>query len=237
MEIEKIETNLKRNLWLHSSHVKFSAKNKNIENQVIRINSELVFQEILGFGGALTESSCYLLSTIEKDIANKILEEYFSSQKLHYNFCRVSIGSSDFSLNSYSYSYENDLSDFTIQHDMKYVIPIIKLAQKLNRNLQLLSSPWSPPAFMKDNFSLVGGGKLLPKYKKLWAEYLVKYALSYKAQNIPIHYMTIQNEPNAKQIWESCNYSAQEEADLLKNYLFPAFRKKGLNTRIFDMGS
>lgn len=231
MKIEKIETNLKRNLWLHSSHVNFSIKNKKIENQIIRINSEFAFQEILGFGGALTESSCYLLSTMEKDMAHKILEEYFSSEKLSYNFCRISIGSCDFSLNSYSYSYENDLSDFSIQRDMKYVIPIIKTAQKLNKNLQILSSPWSPPAFMKDNHSLYGGGKLLLKYKKLWTEYLVNYVLSYKRQGIPIDYMSIQNEPNAKQIWESCNYSSLEEADLLKNYLYPTFRKKGLNTQ------
>lgn len=114
---------------------------------------------------------------------------------------------------------------------MKYVIPTIKAAQKLNRDLQILSSPWSPPAFMKDNHSLVGGGKLLPQYKKLWVKYLVNYVHGYQHQGIPIHYMTIQNEPNAKQIWESCLYSSSEEADLLKNYLYPIFRKNGLNTQ------
>lgn len=76
-------------------------------------------------------------------------------------------------------------------------------------------------------------GKLLSQYKKLWAEYLVKYVLSYQEQGIPIHYMTIQNEPNAKQIWESCIYSSAEEADLLKNYLYPTFKNHGLNTEFF----
>ena len=183
------------------------------------------------FGGALTESCCYILSTINKNLSDKILEEYFSKNKLNYNFCRISIGSCDFSLKSYSYSYKNDLSDFTISHDRKYIIPVIKSAQKLNKNLQIVSSPWSPPAFMKDNHSLIGGGKLLSQYKKLWVEYLSKYVLSYKSQGIPIHYMTIQNEPNARQIWESCLYSASEEADLLRNYLYPTFRKKGFNTQ------
>lgn len=84
---------------------------------------------------------------------------------------------------------------------------------------------------MKNNHSLVNGGKLLPNYKKLWSEYLVKYVFSYKTHGIPINYMTIQNEPNAKQIWESCIYSASEEADLLKNYLYPTFKKYGLNTK------
>lgn len=233
MEIEKIETNLKRNLRLHSSKMKLIQHNKGIESQVIKVIPEITFQEILGFGGALTESSCYVLSTIGKDISEQILDEYFSKDKLNYQFARLSIGSCDFSLNSYSYSHENDLSDFNISRDLKYVIPIIKSAQKRNKNLQIISSPWSPPKFMKDNHSLIMGGKLLPKYKKLWAKYLVKYVLSYKEQGISIPYMTIQNEPNAKQIWESCLYSANEEADLLKNYLYPIFKENGLNTKFF----
>lgn len=231
MEIEKIETNLKRNLYLHSSSMKFSSQAKNTENQVIRINPEFAFQTILGFGGALTESSCYVLSKIEKNIASQILEEYFAKDKLNYQFCRLSIASCDFSLDSYSYSHKNDLSDFTVNRDLKYVIPIIKSAQNVNRDLLFLSSPWSPPAFMKDNHRLFGGGKLLPQYRKLWADYLVKYVLSYQSYGIPISYMTIQNEPNAKQIWESCLYSSAEEADLLKNYLYPTFKRNGLNTQ------
>ncbi len=230
MEIEKIETNLKNNLRLHSSSVKFISNAGKIENQVIRIQPEIAFQEILGFGGALTESSCYILNTIDKNLSNQILDEYFSKNNLNYQFARVSIGSCDFSLKSYSYSYKNDLSDFSIAQDLKYVIPIIKSAQKRNTSLKIISSPWSPPAFMKDNHRLSGGGKLLSQYRKLWAEYLVKYVHSYQSKGIPISYMTIQNEPEAKQIWESCLYSPSEEANLLKNYLSPTFQKNSLDT-------
>lgn len=231
MKIKKIETNLKRNLYLHESQMKFSSPSENIESQVIRINPEFTFQRILGFGGALTESSCYVLSKIDQNIANQILDEYFAKDKLNYQFCRLSIASCDFSLDSYSYSHKNDLSDFSINRDLKYVIPTIKLAQNVNKAIQFLSSPWSPPAFMKDHHRLSGGGKLLPQYRKLWADYLVKYVLSYQSYGIPISYMTIQNEPNAKQIWESCLYSSDEEADLLKNYLYPTFKRNGLNTQ------
>ena len=123
------------------------------------------------------------------------------------------------------------MSDFSIHHDIIYIIPIIKSAQRQNGNLKFLASTWSPPAFMKDNQSLMGGGKLLSQYRKLWAEYLVKYVRSYQEQGIPISYMTIQNEPNAKQIWESCLYSSKEEADLLRNYLSPTFKINGLPTQ------
>ena len=229
MEIEKIETNLKRNLLLHSSYVKFSP-NKREENQVIQINPEITFQTILGFGGAFTESSCYVLNSLDKKVSDNILDDYFLEENLNYQFGRISIGSCDFSLDSYSYCYKNDLSDFSIKRDMKYVIPVIKSAQKRNKNLQFVASPWSPPKFMKSNNSLILGGKLLTQYKSLWVEYLVKYVHSYHKQGIPISYMTIQNEPNAKQTWESCLYSSSEEADLLKNYLFPIFKKNHLTT-------
>lgn len=230
MEIKKIETNLKRNLLLHSSSVKFSSS-KRTENQVIRIDPSFTFQEFLGFGGALTESSCYVLSKLEKDLANQILDEYFAKENLNYQFARISIGSCDFSLDSYSYASKKDLSDFSINRDLQYVIPMIQSAQKRNKNLKILASPWSPPAFMKDNHHLFGGGKLLPSYKKLWAQYLVKFVQSYESEGIPISYMTLQNEPNAKQIWESCLYTSAEEADLLKNYLFPIFQKNGIQTQ------
>lgn len=74
---------------------------------------------------------------------------------------------------------------------------------------------------------------MLPKYKKLWAKYLVNYVRSYEKHDIFIDYMTIQNEPNAKQIWESCLYSASEEAELLKDFIYPIFKKNSLNTKFF----
>lgn len=154
MKFKKIETNLKRNLFLNSSYVDFSSKPKTIENEVIRVNPEFTFQEFLGFGGALTESSCYILSKLENSVANEILDEYFSKNNLNYQFARISIGSCDFSLKSYSYAYKNDLSDFSINHDLQCIIPIIKSAKEKNNTLKIIASPWSPPAFMKDNNNL-----------------------------------------------------------------------------------
>lgn len=180
----------------------------------------------------LLGSTCYNLSTCSKEVCDSILEEYFSYNKMNYNICRLSIGSSDFSLNSYSYSRKNDLSDFSISEDMKYVIPIIKRTQNRNRNLKFLASPWSPPAFMKNNKNLADGGKLLSKFKKTYANYLVKFIKAYQKENINIDYMTIQNEPNAIQTWESCLYSPSEELDLLTNFIYPEFKRNNINTKL-----
>lgn len=177
----------------------------------------------------LLGSSCYNLSKSTDKVKEKILNEYFID---NYNICRVSIGSSDFSLKSYSYSSKNDLSDFSISKDMEYVVPILKEAKKRNKNLKILASCWSPPSFMKNNNKLILGGELLPEFYKTYAEYLVKFIKAYKKENINIDYITVQNEPNAKQIWESCIYSASQELDLIQNYVYPEFKKNGIKTKI-----
>ena len=151
---------------------------------------------------------------------------------MNYNFCRLSIGSSDFSLKSYSYSNTSDLSDFSIFEDTKYIIPIIKEAQKRNNNLKFLASCWTPPAFMKNNKSLTSGGHLLPEHRKTYAKYLVKFIKEYQKHGINIDYLTIQNEPNAKQIWESCLYSSDQELDFIKNFLYPELKVNGIKTNI-----
>ena len=109
---------------------------------------------------------------------------------------------------------------------------MIKDALSLNPNLKFLASPWSPPRFMKNTKLLLLGGKLLNKYKQTYADYLAKYINAYKELGINIDYMTIQNEPNAVQLWESCTYSAEEETDFLINYLYPTFKSQNIHTKI-----
>ena len=233
MTITKIETNYKRNLFFHKTeYVKTKPYSSKLENQIINIYPEITYQSIIGFGGAFTEATGYAVKLLSDDLQNHIIEDYFSETGLGYSFCRLPIGSSDFSEGSYSYSNKPDLSDFTIERDYKYIIPTVKSALNINPNIKFLASPWSPPKFMKSNKTMILGGKLLDKYKTIWAEYLIKYITSYQKENININYMTIQNEPNALQIWESCLYSPEEETDLAINYIFPAFLKNNINTKI-----
>lgn len=232
MIIDKIETNINRNLFWHkTNNIGVCQLNRLNIDKFITIDDSICFQDFLGFGGAFTESTGYVLSTVNKEIYNKILDDYFTENGLNYNFGRLPIGSCDFSLKSYSYSYKKDLSDFSIEIDKKYIIPTVKSALLRNNNIKFISSPWSPPAFMKSNKMLILGGKLKEKYMPIWADYLVKYIYSYKKEGINIDYMTIQNEPEATQLWESCKYSAKEEANLLMNYLYPTFKQNNVNTK------
>ena len=103
MEILKLETNFKRNLFWKVSKTKFNGKLKNQERELINLYPDLKFQEIIGFGGALTEASGYCLTKVKPEIEEAILQDYFSENGLNYSFCRTHIGSCDFSLSSYSY--------------------------------------------------------------------------------------------------------------------------------------
>jgi glucosylceramidase len=93
----------------------------------------------------------------------------------------------------------------------------------------LYVSPWSPPAWMKDNNDVLHGGKLLPQYQEAWANFYVKYIKELEKRGIPVWGLTVQNEPLAVQTWESCVFTAEEERDFIKNYLGPTLQKNGMS--------
>ena len=104
-------------------------------------------------------------------------------------------------------------------------------------SIELLASPWSPPAFMKDNNSMIQGGKLLPEFYQPWANYYVKFIEEYRKEGLTMWGITVQNEPAAVQRWDSCVYTAEEERDFVKNYLGPTMKNssaKDVNILIWD---
>ena len=175
MEIKKIETNYKRKLFFYESKVNSKKYSEKYENQIINIYPEITYQSIIGFGGAFTESTGFALKSLPIEKQVNLLNEYFSKSGLNYSIGRLPIGSSDFSLKSYSYSNKADLSDFSIEKDKEYIISTVKSALKINPNLKFLASIWSPPKFMKSNKMLVLGGKLLKEHKQTLADYYCKY--------------------------------------------------------------
>ncbi|MCX7820667.1 MAG: hypothetical protein N2258_03225 [Brevinematales bacterium] len=190
---------------------------------------DVEYQEILGFGGAITEASGYTFSKLLRDNQELIINKYFKEND--YNFVRIHIGSSDFSLGNYSHIKENDenLTTFSIERDKMYIIPMLKQAIKIKPTLKIIASPWSPPAFMKNNNDRNNGGKLLKKYYSLWANYIVKFIKEYEKENIKIWGLTIQNEPMAKQTWDSCEFNAEEEREFLTDFLYPLLEKEKLS--------
>lgn len=221
---------------LHETTITTS-KNKTND---LTVDSSKTYQEMIGFGGAFTESSAYNLLRINKDQREQAIKAYFDPvEGLGYSIGRVSIHGCDFSLNSYTYIEEGDkeLKTFDISRDKKAVIPLIKDAEKYAGPIEILASPWSPPAFMKTNNSMIQGGKLLPEFMQSWANYYVKFIEEYRKEGVKIWGITVQNEPAAIQRWDSCEYTAEEERDFVKNYLGPTMANssaKDVNILIWD---
>ncbi|MDA3890840.1 MAG: glycoside hydrolase family 30 protein [Salinivirgaceae bacterium] len=196
----------------------------------IFVDDDITFQTIHGFGGAFTDAAAITFAKLPTEVQNQFLTECFDPIEGHgYNLCRTTIHSCDYSDSMYTYAEvegDIDLEHFTIKHDMKYRIPMIKSAMEASKgNLRFFASPWSPPAWMKTNNEMKHGGKLKLEYQQTWANYFVKYVQEYKKLGIPMWGITVQNEALANQIWESCIYTAKEEKDFVRDYLGPTLHK------------
>ena len=205
------------------------------KEECVFVDPSKTFQTLLGIGGALTDASAETFYKLPAGKQQEILRAYFDPQAgLGYTLGRTSIHSCDFSSESYTYVRDGDkeLDSFNIAHDLKFRIPFIKAAMaKAGPGFTLFASPWSPPGWMKDNGSMLHGGKLKPEYYESWARYYGKFIQAYEKEGVPIWGVTVQNEPLASQTWESCIYTGEEERDFIKNYLGPALWKDGLKDK------
>lgn len=201
----------------------------------IFVDPAKTFQTVIGIGGALTDASAETFYKLPADKQQEILRAYFDPQEgIGYTLGRTHIHSCDFSSESYTYVTNGDakLDSFDISHDLKNRIPFIKAAMaEADHHFTLFVSPWSPPAWMKDNNDMLHGGKLKPEFYDSWARYFGKFIEAYEQAGVPIWGLTVQNEPLATQTWESCIYTADEERDFVKNHLGPTLWKAALKSK------
>lgn len=203
------------------------------QTSLVFIDTDARFQQLVGFGGAFTEAASTTLDKIPAELREEVLNAYFSPKTGHgYTLCRTHINSCDFSTGNYAYTETDgdvELQHFSIGRDRQSLIPMMRDAMSISGGkLRLFASPWSPPAWMKTNGQMNQGGKLRPEYRDAWARYYVRYIREYAQEGIPIWGLTVQNEPEATQTWDSCLYTAEEERDFVKDFLGPALRKAGL---------
>jgi glucosylceramidase len=220
-------------LTMTDSALQFAELAQPKETQIcVFVDPGKTFQSYMGVGAALTDASAETFAKLPKAKQEELLQAYFDPQKgIGYTIARTNIHSCDFSSGSYTYVADGDkeLKTFSIDHDKQYRIPFIKQAMAAaGGKLTLYASPWSPPAWMKDNNDILHGGKLKPEFYQSWANYYTKFIKAYEKEGVPVWGITIQNEPMATQRWESCIYTAEEERDFLKNFLGPTMAKEGL---------
>lgn len=208
-------------------------------NPVIEVDSLQSFQSIDGFGYTLTGGSADLIYTMPAAERTALLRELFSTDNnaIGVSYLRVSIGASDLSAEVFSYDdlpagqTDPTLANFNLSKDTVNLIPLLKEIVAINPNIKILGSPWSPPVWMKDNTSSVGGS-LLPAYYGTYASYFVKYIQAMQAKGIRIDAITIQNEPLHDGNNPSMKMTSAQQAAFIKNNLGPAFQTAGLSTKI-----
>jgi len=219
-----------------TDELQFKELGQPLETQIcVFVNPDKTYQTFVGIGGAITDASAEVFAKLSPEKQQEFLNAYFSKDKgIGYTLVRTNMNSCDFSSGSYTYIQDGDteLKTFNIQPDKQFKIPLIKKAMStIGNKATFYISPWSPPAFMKDNKNMLFGGKLLPEYRQAWANYYVKYINALEKEGLPVWGLTIQNEPMAKQIWESCIFTAEEERDFLRDYLGPTLQKAGLGSK------
>ena len=203
----------------------------NPEMRLVKLYPDFAYQSIVGFGAALTEASGYVFSQMDGATQREFLDLCFGPEGNRYSLCRLSIQSCDFSLVPRSYMSKRDetLADFSIDDDWAYVLPLVKAAQSTNSDLDFIASPWSPPAWAKSNRSMKFGGHLKRNSYDIWAKMIARTIASYRAVGVSIGRITVQNETQARQTWESCLFTAEQEADFLTNHLKPTLAREGLS--------
>lgn len=202
------------------------------EMRVINVYPGVKGHRVDGFGGAITAAVGDVLERMTPEQAKEVIRAYFGPEGNGYRRIRTHIDSCDFS--PVQYCADDDPADdallhFSIEYDMEHIIPWIKEAYRAaGTALPVLLSPWSPPAYMKTNGNRTQGGHLKPEYYDRWARYLCKYIQAYREAGILVEALSIQNEPNAAQTWDSCMYTAEEERIFALQYLRPAMEAAGL---------
>ena len=233
MKITKIfETGKDSNLKLTEVSVEDRIQKDKRAICFIAINENEKHQIFKGFGGALTESAGYVLSKLPEDKQNKIVADFYDSEKgLGYTYGRTHMNSCDFSLENWACVPEKDetLKSFSMERTDKYITPLMKKAKEIcTDGLKVMITPWSPPAWMKDNNDMNNGGHLKREYWQLWADYFVKFIQELQNRGFDVNLLSVQNEAAAVQTWDSCIWSAEEEGEFATKYLGPTLEKAGL---------
>lgn len=201
----------------------------------ITIDTKTKYQEIDGFGAAMSESSGYVISNLEQSVRDALMADLFSKEGAGIDFIRIPMGASDFSLNNYTYNDSDvadlSLSKFTLERDLAYVIPRLKEAVALNPDLKLMGSPWSAPAWMKTSNKL-NGGALRGIYQTTYADYFVKFIEGYKNEGLNIYAISVQNEPlHETSDYPSMSMSLADQINFI-SVLGPKFEENMINTKI-----
>ena len=213
----------------------------NVGDNPLIVDETRTYQQVEGFGASFTDSAAYLLNQVATPAArSNAMHNLFTreGEGIGISFVRNPMGASDLSRFHYSYNdlppgqTDTNLTSFSIAHDQVDIIPLVQVALQLNPQLKIMASPWSPPGWMKDSGSMIGGS-LLPAMYKPFAAYFVRYIQAYQAEGIPIHYISLQNEPlYVPGDYPGMYMDAATQQTVLRDHILPALATNALSTQV-----
>jgi len=203
----------------------------------IRLEPGMRFQEHLGIGGAFTDAACYMFSQFAAPAREDLFHEMFHPFEMGLSVARICIGASDYSRSLYSYDEgapDPELAHFSIDHDRAYILPILTEARRINPELFLFASPWSPPGWMKPNGSMLGGC-MHPSSMPAYARYFVKFLQAYQEAGVAINAVSSQNEVDTEQDGRmpACAWPQEYEISFVSQHLGPALRRNRIDAKIW----
>ena len=217
------------------------SETSNMSPTTIKINPSVTYQEMDGFGAAITGSSCYNLLKMSSGDREEFLKKTFSNEEgMGYSYVRIAIGCSDFSLSEYTLCDTPGIENFSLQsEELDYVIPVLKEILAINPDLKILGSPWTPPRWMKVNnltdlqpYNSWTSGHLNPAYYEDYATYFVKWIQALAGFGIQVDAVSPQNEPLNRGNSASLFMGWDEQKEFVK-FLGPALEEAGLGTKLY----
>ncbi len=212
---------------------------------VMFIYPDIKFQVLSGIGGCFNEIGGEALAALDKGQQADLLNALFNVETgSAFTFCRAAIGASDFAFDAYSFADtpgDYDMKHFSLKRDKEYMLPFMQKAIKVNPDLRLFTSPWSPPAWMKESGYMDQGMKypdkngLIDDVKiyKAYALYFSKYVKAYAKEGVEVERILVQNEQDSRAKFPSCRLLIDQMTMFVKDYMRPQFEKDGIKTEIW----
>lgn len=240
LNITIYQSNDEEELFVKKDKAQLTPVTTGAAKHTVAIDEEQTFQEMDGFGASFTDSAAYLIhQVLETKQRSELMTRLFNpNEGIGLSVLRQPMGASDYARDFYSYNdmpegqTDVELEQFSIAHDEEDIIPLLKEALRLNPDVKLMGSPWSPPGWMKTSGSMIGG-ELKPEYYSVYANYFVRYIQGCEAHGLPIYAITPQNEA----LYSPGHYPGmimlpEAQSDFIKNHLKPQFVKNGIDTKI-----
>jgi glucosylceramidase len=205
-------------------------KSPGTDANTISIDPSREYQSVLGFGAAFTDAACFTLNRLDAASRKQLFQTLFDPSHLGLSVSRICIGASDYARTEFSYDEglepDPEMKRFSIAHDREYIVPILKESRAANPDMWILASPWSPPAWMKPNKSMLGGSMRRSSLAP-YSLYFEKFLDAYAAEGVPINSVTPQNEIDTEQDGRmpACCWPQEYEIEFVRDHLGPRLAK------------